>query len=71
VLLTKRRPTEDFDPKNPQPSHYTQVVWRGSTQVGCAVVDCAPGKIFDAKFGATPFHICEYFPQGNVIGQFS
>ena len=30
----------DYDPRHPVPSHYTQVVWKGSRQVGCAVHYC-------------------------------
>jgi hypothetical protein len=68
--MLKRFLSEDFNARNPQPSHFTQVVWKGSRQVGCAQINCPPGSIFDAKFGVTPYHICEYFPQGNVIGHF-
>ncbi|KAI0640079.1 CAP domain-containing protein [Trametes polyzona] len=57
-----------YNPKNPQPSHFTQVVWKASTQVGCAVKTC--NGIFDPKFGPAKFFVCEYSPQGNVIGQF-
>jgi pathogenesis-related protein 1 len=59
-----------FKKSSPQPSHFTQVVWKGTRQVGCAHVSCAPGKIFPAKFGSAAFHVCEYSPPGNVIGQF-
>jgi pathogenesis-related protein 1 len=77
-----------YDPNNPQPSHYTQVVWKGSKQLGCAETTCAPGTIFDPKFGVSPglrvlnkmlmsfdsqtanYIVCEYFPAGNVIGEF-
>ncbi|KAI0724475.1 CAP domain-containing protein [Cerioporus squamosus] len=58
----------DYDPSNPQASHFTQVVWKGSTQVGCAVQSCS--GIFDASFGAAKYFVCEYFPQGNIIGAF-
>ncbi|KAF7303384.1 Fruiting body protein SC7 [Mycena indigotica] len=61
----------DYDPKNPVPSHFTQVVWRGTTQVGCALTVCAPGTIFDPKFTNTAeYYVCEYAPPGNIIGQF-
>jgi pathogenesis-related protein 1 len=51
--------------------HFTQVVWKNTKQLGCAVVNCPAGTIFDAMYGATPFHVCEYNPPGNYAGQFS
>ncbi|KAB8104203.1 hypothetical protein EE612_036928 [Oryza sativa] len=41
--------------------HYTQVVWRDTTAVGCAAVAC------NANRGV--FFICTYFPAGNVQNQ--
>jgi pathogenesis-related protein 1 len=41
--------------------HYTQVVWRSSTQIGCARVVC------DNNGGI--FIICNYYPPGNFVGQ--
>jgi hypothetical protein len=35
------------------------------------MIDCAPGTIFDKKYGTSQFHICEYYPAGNIIGQFT
>ncbi|KAI0762912.1 CAP domain-containing protein [Fomes fomentarius] len=58
----------DYDSSNPQASHFTQVVWKGTQQVGCAVQSC--NGIFDASFGPAKYFVCEYFPQGNIIGQF-
>ncbi|TVU40951.1 hypothetical protein EJB05_14437, partial [Eragrostis curvula] len=40
--------------------HYTQIVWRDSTAIGCARVDCTNGGVFI---------ICSYNPPGNVNGQ--
>ncbi|XP_041990507.1 basic form of pathogenesis-related protein 1-like [Salvia splendens] len=40
--------------------HYTQVVWRDSTQLGCARKQCRNGW---------QFVICSYYPPGNYIGQ--
>jgi len=39
--------------------HYTQVVWKGTTQVGCGKATC----------GAAQVWVCNYNPQGNWIGQ--
>lgn len=43
--------SSDYDPTNPQYSHFTQVVWKSTTQLGCAVVTCPAGSIFDASYG--------------------
>jgi hypothetical protein len=43
--------------------HYTQIIWRNSTEVGCGVSTCQSG-------GATwDIWICNYSPPGNVVGQ--
>lgn len=39
--------------------HYTQVVWSGSTALGCASSSCTDGS---------KFIICSYNPPGNVVG---
>lgn len=48
--------------------HYTQVVWRNSTQVGCGYKACTTGS----PFGGFPnwnYYVCNYNPPGNWIGQ--
>jgi pathogenesis-related protein 1 len=43
--------------------HYTAIVWRNTTEVGCGVASCQAG-------GATwDIWICNYSPPGNVVGQ--
>ncbi|GIM06971.1 hypothetical protein Vretimale_11189 [Volvox reticuliferus] len=42
--------------------HFTQVIWRSSTDLGCAVATCSGGQLF---------HVCRYYPPGNVQGQYS
>jgi hypothetical protein len=40
-------------------AHYTQMIWKGTTHVGCAV----------HKSRKWDFLICRYSPPGNVVGQ--
>jgi hypothetical protein len=40
-------------------SHYTQMIWKGTARVGCAV----------HKSRKWDFLICRYSPHGNVVGQ--
>jgi len=61
--------SSDYDPTNPQPSHFTQVVWKSSTQLGCAVSAC--NGIFAASDGLAQYYTCEYSPPGNYIGEFA
>lgn len=59
---------KNYDPNNPQASHFTQVVWKSTTKVGCAVQSC--NGIFDASFGKARFYVCEYDPPGNFNNLF-
>ncbi|OAJ38378.1 hypothetical protein BDEG_22319 [Batrachochytrium dendrobatidis JEL423] len=38
--------------------HYTQLVWRGTTQVGCAT----------SRSGQAQYLVCHYTPPGNILG---
>jgi pathogenesis-related protein 1 len=42
--------------------HYTQIVWRSSVRIGCAIVDCP-----NVKFRNTT--LCDYAPGGNITNQ--
>jgi pathogenesis-related protein 1 len=42
--------------------HYTQIVWRESVRIGCAIIDC-PSLTYHNTV------ICDYAPGGNIIGQ--
>ncbi len=40
--------------------HYTQIMWRQTTRVGCAEQVCSDGNTFMT---------CNYYPPGNWVGQ--
>ena len=40
-------------------AHYTQMVWRNTTEVGCGVADN----------GRTEYLVCWYNPKGNIFGE--
>ncbi|MCL4162966.1 UNVERIFIED_CONTAM: hypothetical protein GTU68_023094, partial [Idotea baltica] len=42
-----------------QCGHYTQVVWKGTTDVGCGFKSCSNGA---------QIWVCSYFPAGNIVG---
>ena len=39
--------------------HYTQIVWKNTTKVGCAQIEC----------GGMITWVCNYDPPGNYVGQ--
>lgn len=47
--------------------HYTQVVWRGSVTIGCAVERCSGGGPFGG--GEWFMYVCNYSPPGNWVGE--
>jgi len=52
--------------------HYTQIVWRNTTRLGCGVKQCsAATSPFGPPFDAYPwwYVVCQYEPPGNVVGQ--
>jgi hypothetical protein len=45
--------------------HYTQMVWRTTTQVGCALKQCTTGSPFGPPFTNWTIVVCQYSPAGN------
>jgi pathogenesis-related protein 1 len=46
--------------------HYTQIVWRDTTQVGCGVATC----VDQTRGGSNvDIWICNYSPAGNVVSE--
>ncbi|KAI8142604.1 CAP domain-containing protein [Fennellomyces sp. T-0311] len=52
---------KDYDFSNPGfasgTGHFTQVVWIGTTDLGCGVSDC----------NGRPLYTCSYYPPGNIV----
>lgn len=45
-----------YNPNNPVYSHFTQMVWKATTDLGCYVETCHNSKIFDySKYGVCCF----------------
>lgn len=42
-----------------QLNHFTQVIWKGTKELGCAQKQCGSGS----------YVVCEYYPAGNMMGQ--
>jgi hypothetical protein len=49
--------------------HYTQLVWRTTTAVGCARATCAGGSPPAGWTGAWEYWVCNYEPPGNWVGE--
>ncbi|SPO49319.1 related to Fruiting body protein SC7 precursor [Moesziomyces antarcticus] len=51
--------------------HWTQIVWKDTRFVGCAVSQRKGlAQSYSHSDGATMYVVCEYYPSGNVQGQF-
>ena len=48
--------------------HYTQLVWRATRGVGCAVATCKTGSPVPDD-GAWTLVVCNYAPPGNIVGE--
>ena len=44
--------------------HFTQVVWKGTEKIGCAVITCNGKKGTPGKY-----LVCEYSPAGNIVNE--
>jgi hypothetical protein len=53
--------------------HLTQVLWKGTTSVGCVSTDCS-GRMTvgsDTNSPLNKYTVCNYYPAGNVGGQYA
>lgn len=49
--------------------HYTQMVWRTTTAVGCGLRQCTTNSPFPPPFTNWTLVVCNYNPPGNFTGQ--
>lgn len=67
-------PASNYGKPNPDMSnfeawgHYSAMVWADTKSVGCATQFCGAGTMWD-DMGAW-FTVCNYYPPGNVAGQY-
>lgn len=64
-----------YDYNNPgfsmDTGHFTQVVWKSTTAIGCAYQDCPnAGAVFPNYDGNWRIHSCMYTPPGNMEGDY-
>jgi len=52
--------------------HFSQVVWKGSKNVGCYTADCSKNGIKGLEgYNIAPyFTVCNYYPPGNMGGEY-
>jgi len=48
--------------------HYTQMVWRDTVEVGCAMTRCETNSPWGNRYPVWYFVVCNYNPPGNVVG---
>nr|QVT77486.1 pathogenesis-related protein 1 [Moniliophthora perniciosa] len=61
---------QDYNSQNPSPSSWTQIVWKSTTQLGCAQAKC-PTTNGDNQQDEQTFYVCYYDPAGNVRGAYN
>lgn len=50
--------------------HFTQMVWKGSKRLGCAIQTCTASQMGLGSTGSARYVVCNYDPPGNYIGEF-
>ncbi|KAK3672875.1 hypothetical protein LTR78_007228 [Recurvomyces mirabilis] len=51
--------------------HFSQIVWKGTTHVGCATTDCSKGGLANVGSNVVPyFTVCNYKGPGNYANEY-
>ncbi|KAI4716122.1 PR-1-like protein [Aureobasidium sp. EXF-10727] len=50
--------------------HFSQIVWKGTSKVGCATQYCPKGLANAGPYTPPYFTVCNYGPPGNYLGEF-
>ncbi|KAK2872070.1 hypothetical protein FQN49_002572 [Arthroderma sp. PD_2] len=50
--------------------HLTQIVWKGTSKIGCVTADC-PSLGGQASASNAKYTVCNYSPAGNVVGRYA
>lgn len=62
---------EGWEPNSPSPTHFTQVVWKATREIGCAVNTCQTVEGSHLPQSPVMLWSCEYHPKGNVQTQYT
>jgi hypothetical protein len=61
-----------YNASSPTASDFTQLVWKGTTKIGCAWSLNCPNVHDNDPYGTFDHYLlyCEYEPKGNIAGQY-
>ena len=51
--------------------HFSQMIWKSTTHVGCATVDCSGKGNMDSFAKPAIYTVCNYGPAGNMGGAYA
>ncbi|KAG7450332.1 PR-1-like protein [Guyanagaster necrorhizus] len=58
----------EYNASNPTYSHFTQMVWKSTTELGCGYAKCS--NIY-SDYGGGVLYVCNYNPAGNIDGEYA
>lgn len=58
-----------FNRSNPNTGHYTQMLWAGTTRLGCGAIRYDTSRPGTRGVIHYEYLVCNYGPAGNVLGR--